>query len=150
MDTTSKSQLIVCPACGVTNRVAAESRKQGRAPVCGRCKTPLTLTTKPVVVTDASFANLVERAPLPVLVDFWAAWCGPCRAIAPVIEELAKELSGRVRVAKLDVDANPQSAARFQVRSIPTLLIFQSGREVDRLVGVVPKADILRRLAPLR
>ena len=83
---------------------------------------------------------------MPVLVDAWAPWCAPCRTIAPVIDELARETAGRVRMAKLNVDENPATASRFGVRSIPTLLVFDGGREVDRLVGVQPKAEILRRL----
>jgi thioredoxin len=105
--------------------------------------------TKPIVVTDESFSADVERSPLPVLVDAWAAWCGPCRMIAPVIDELAAEMAGRVRVAKLNVDENPATAARFDLRSIPTLLVFKGGREVDRIVGVQPKSEISRRLEPL-
>jgi thioredoxin 2 len=100
----------------------------------------------PVTVTDASFAALVEQSPVPVLLDLWAPWCGPCRMIAPVIEELAREMAGRVRFAKLNVDENPSTAVRFQARSIPTLLILEAGREVDRIVGVQPKGEIVRRL----
>jgi thioredoxin len=88
----------------------------------------------------------VERSPLPVLLDLWAPWCGPCRMIAPVLEQLATEMTGQVRVAKLNVDENPQTAARFQVQSIPTLLVLQNGREVDRVVGVQTKAELMRRL----
>jgi len=101
---------------------------------------------KPQPVTDASFGQDVERSPLPVLVDAWAPWCGPCHMIAPVIEQLATELAGRVRVVKLNVDDNPRTAARFNLRSIPTLLVLKDGREVDRLVGVQPKQEIARRL----
>jgi thioredoxin len=103
-----------------------------------------------VIVTDANFAATIERAPLPVLLDLWAAWCAPCRMIAPVIEQLAAELAGRVRVAKLNVDENPLTAARFKVQSIPTLLVLQNGQVTDRLVGVQPKAEIIRRLQHLR
>jgi thioredoxin len=106
----------------------------------------LAIETRPLTVTDATFAAEVERSPLPVLVDAWAPWCGPCRMIAPVIDELATELAGRVRVAKLNVDENPAIAARFGLRSIPTLLVLQGGREVDRIVGVQPKSEIARRL----
>ena len=98
-----------------------------------------------MTVTDATFATDVERSPLPVLVDAWAPWCGPCRMIAPVIDELAAELAGRLRVVKLNVDDNPQTASRFNLRSIPTLLVLKDGREVDRLVGVRPKQEIARR-----
>jgi thioredoxin 2 len=139
------TSMIACPACGATNRVPGDKVAQGLAPVCGKCKTPLPVG-RPQPVTDASFAQDVERSPLPVLMDAWAPWCGPCHAIAPVIDQLATELAGRVRVVKLNVDENPRTAARFNLRSIPTLLVLKSGREIDRLVGVQPKQEITRRL----
>jgi thioredoxin 2 len=139
------TSMVVCPACGATNRVPGDKVAQGLAPVCGKCKTPLP-AGRPQPVTDASFAQDVERSPLPVLMDAWAPWCGPCHAIAPVIDQLATELAGRVRVVKLNVDENPRTAARFNLRSIPTLLVLKSGREIDRLVGVQPKQEIARRL----
>ena len=137
--------MIVCSACGATNRVPGDKIAQGLAPVCGKCKTPLP-AGRPQPVTDASFAQDVERSPVPVLVDAWAPWCGPCHMIAPIIDQLAIELAGRVRVVKLNVDDNPRTAARFDLRSIPTLLVLKDGREVDRLVGVQPKQEITRRL----
>ena len=139
--------MIRCPACGATNRIPSEKIVQGLEPVCGRCKTPLPVSARPVTVTDATFATDVERSPLPVLVDAWAPWCGPCRMIAPVIDELAGQMAGRVRFAKVNVDENPATASRFNVRSIPTLLVLKGGREVDRIVGVEPKSEIARRLA---
>jgi thioredoxin 2 len=139
------TSMVACPACGATNRVPGDKVAQGLAPVCGKCKTPLPVG-RPQPVTDASFAQDVERSPLPVLMDAWAPWCGPCHAIAPVIDQLATELAGRVRVVKLNVDENPRTAARFNLRSIPTLLVLKSGREIDRLVGVQPKQEITRRL----
>jgi thioredoxin 2 len=142
----ANAELIRCPSCGATNRVPAEKLAQGLQAVCGRCKTPLRAGNMPVTVTDATFADEVERAPVPVLLDLWAPWCGPCRMIAPVIEELAREMAGRVRVAKLNVDENPATAARFNVMSIPTLLILKDGREVERIVGAQPKTEIARRL----
>ncbi|HET9531287.1 MAG TPA: thioredoxin TrxC [Blastocatellia bacterium] len=142
----SDTQLISCPACGATNRVPREKIEQKLLPVCGRCKTPLPIQNKPVTVTDATFAAEVERSPLPVLLDAWAPWCGPCRIVAPVVDQLAAEMAGRVRVAKLNVDENPSTAARFNIRSIPTLLIFKEGRELDRIIGAQPKSEIARRL----
>jgi thioredoxin 2 len=145
----SDTQLIRCPSCGATNRVAQAKLEQKLAPVCGRCKTPLPAGThnqKPVIVTDATFSAEVEHSPLPVLLDMWAVWCAPCRVIAPTIEELASDMAGRVRVGKLDIDDNPLTARRFQVRSIPTLLLLKNGREIDRIVGVQPKSEIARRV----
>ena len=144
----SDKQLIPCRACGAMNRVEREKIEQGSNPVCGRCKSPLLPSNdgKPVTVTDATYPSEVERSPLPVLLDMWAPWCGPCRMIAPVLEELASEMAGRIRVAKLNVDENQVTASRFNVRSIPTLLVLKSGKEVDRFVGVMPKVELMRRL----
>jgi len=127
--------------------VPRDKLARGLVPKCGRCKQALSdAAAGPRIVTDATFAADVERSPLPVLVDAWAAWCGPCRTIAPAIEELARELAGRVRVAKLNVDENPATASRFDIRSIPTLLVIVGGREVDRIVGAEPKQAIRGRL----
>ena len=142
--------MIRCGSCGATNRVPPERLQQGLQPVCGRCKAPLSVfdsfTNKPLNVTDATFLAEVERSPWPILLDMWAPWCGPCRMIAQVLEDLAKEMAGQVRVAKLNVDENPVTAARFNVQSIPTLLVLKGGREVDRIIGVQPKSEIARRL----
>jgi thioredoxin 2 len=143
------TEMLRCPACGATNRVSEAKRRDGTRPVCGRCKAPLAGDGAPLTVTDATFAADVERSPLPVLVDAWAPWCAPCRMIAPVIDQLAREMSGRLRVAKLNVDENPATAQRFGLRSIPTLLVLKDGREVDRIVGAQPKDEIVRRLQRL-
>jgi thioredoxin 1 len=100
-------------------------------------------------ITDANFEEEVAKSPLPVLIDFWAVWCGPCRLIAPVVEELAGEYRGKVKIGKLDVDNNPAVAMKFGIRSIPTLLVFKNGEVVDRIVGAVPKQAIVDKLVPL-
>jgi thioredoxin 2 len=142
-------RLVKCPSCGTTNRLPPT--QPGRATVCGKCKTPLDVSTattdgRPLAVTDATFAEQVEQSKIPVLLDLWAEWCGPCHMLAPTVDQLSAELAGKVKVAKLNIDQNPNTANRFGVRSIPTLLILKSGREVDRLVGVQPKQEILRRI----
>ncbi|HEV7472699.1 MAG TPA: thioredoxin [Pyrinomonadaceae bacterium] len=142
----SENQIISCPFCGAKNRVDLGKVEQGTEPVCGRCKKPLPAAVHPINVTDVTYGNEVEHSPVPVLLDLWAPWCGPCRMLAPVLEELAFEFSGRVRIAKLNIDENPVTAGRFNVRSIPTMLILLSGREVDRLVGLLPKDEIKQRL----
>jgi thioredoxin 2 len=145
MNNSAASQVVKCPSCGANNRVSTgETTKQ---PVCGRCKSPLpAITSKPVTITDANFQEVVGNSSLPVLLDLWAAWCGPCRIIAPTIERLAEELAGKVLVGKLNVDENKSTAAGFSVQGIPTLLILQNGREVDRIVGVASKEAIVQRL----
>jgi thioredoxin 2 len=136
-----------CPACGTLNWIP-EARVAERAR-CGKCKAQLPAVSGPVVVTDATFSDQVLGARMPVVLDCWAAWCGPCRLLAPTIDALARDYAGRARVAKLDVDANPRVAGQFEVRSIPTLLIFSDGQLVDRLVGVQPRQAIEARLRPL-
>lgn len=139
--------IVRCSNCGANNRVRPDAAIE-KQPVCGKCGTVLPApSTEPAIVTDANFAELVEASPLPVLLDLWAAWCGPCRMIAPTIEALARELAGKALIGKLDVDANQRTAARFGVQNIPTILILKGGREIDRLVGVQSREAILRRLS---
>src|SRR2546425_12387306 len=104
--------------------------------------------SKPIPVSDQTFEQEVLRADKPVLVDFWAAWCGPCRMVAPVLEQIATERPDQVKIAKLDVDANPISAGRYGVRAIPTLILFKNGQEAERLVGDMPKERLLQQLTP--
>jgi thioredoxin 2 len=138
--------LIRCSDCGAINRVPSENVQQGLEPVCGRCKKRLSPAKKLVEITDATFPVEIESSPLPVLLDLWAPWCGPCRFLTPIVEDLASELAGRVRVAKLNVDQNPVTAARFNIQSIPSLLVLKGGREAGRIVGLQPKSEILRQL----
>jgi thioredoxin 2 len=142
----TEPRLVRCPSCGATNRLPRHPGRPGAKVVCGRCKQPLAVATHPLVVTDRTFAAEVEGSDLPVLFDLWAPWCGPCHLIAPTIEQLAGELAGRVKVAKINIDDNPATTARYRVQGIPTLLILRGGREVDRLVGVQSKEQILARI----
>lgn len=102
---------------------------------------------KPMEVTDATFETEVLQAKEPVLVDFWAVWCGPCRAVAPIVDELAKEYNGKLKVVKVDVDANVETASRYNILSIPTLLIFKGGKPVEQLVGAAPKKMFVDKLS---
>ena len=144
-------QLVVCSKCGAKNRVE-ESRLATSEAQCGRCGEKLAAAgvgqeMKPLVVTDQTFEHeVMQTKGQPVLVDCWAPWCGPCRMISPVLDQLAEESQGRYRIAKLNVDENPQTASRFGIASIPTLLIFKNGQLVDRIIGVQPKQAIAERL----
>jgi len=140
-----------CPNCGTKNRVN-EFLASAHKPICGKCGASLNAhggESKPQTITDTSFAADVLEASsaMPVLVDAWAEWCGPCRLLAPVLDQLAAESQGRYKIAKLNVDDNPRTAAQFNIRSIPTLLIFKNGGLVDQIVGVQPKQSIAARLA---
>jgi thioredoxin 2 len=132
-----------CPFCGKLNRLAATPTN--KAPSCGNCKKPL-FPPEPVKGTDANWAQDVDRSPIPVLVDFWAPWCGPCRAVAPVMDKIAAERAGRLKVLKLNVDENPQTAAKFQVQAIPTMILFKDGKVLDQIRGAVPKPALDKRL----
>jgi thioredoxin 2 len=111
-------------------------------PVCGKCKNPL-LDGQPVDLGDANFDAVTAKTELPVVVDFWAGWCGPCQMMAPHFSEAAERMKGRALFVKVDSDANPKTAARFGVRSIPTMLLMQGGREVKRQVGAIQAAQIV-------
>ena len=148
--------IVRCPRCGAKNRVNEQAVAQGRQPVCGQCGAQLSAGAatqadtagRPIVVTDETFAREVLQAgAVPGLVDCWAAWCGPCRVVAPILDELAAEARGRYRIAKLDVDKNKRIPAQFSIQGIPTLLIFKHGQLVDRLVGAHPKQTIAATLA---
>src|SRR4051794_13958407 len=145
--------IVTCFQCGAKNRVD-ESRVAGAQPVCGRCGAKLSVASmsggKPVEVTDASLPQFLASAgDRPALVDCWAPWCGPCRMIGPTVEQLAAESAGKYVVGKLNVDQNPATAQRFNINSIPALLLFKNGKMAGQLVGVQPRQVIAKRLAEL-
>jgi thioredoxin 2 len=134
--------IIACPTCGTRNRLRAIAHG---TPRCPKCKSPLPW----IVDADADTFAAETTASVPIVVDFWAAWCGPCRMISPVLEELARRHAGRLKIVKVDVDANPALGAQFGAQSIPLLVVFRDKREVDRIVGAMPRAALEQRLAPV-
>lgn len=134
-----------CPHCGAINRVSQARFNDG--PKCGKCKKPL-FTGDPVALTEANFRTLVERSELPVVVDFWAAWCGPCKMMEPIFADAARELEPRMRFAKLDTETQQALAGRFGIRSIPTLIVFRNGQEVARQPGVMQGPQLRQWLQP--
>ena len=138
--------ILDCPQCGTQNRVPVA--RITTAARCGHCKTALSPPDHPLAVhSEADFDELIRDATVPVLVDFWAAWCGPCRAVAPELEKLAREKAQAAVVAKVDTDALPTLAARYAIRSIPTIVLFRDGREAKRLSGAMSAAQIASGLA---
>lgn len=130
------SALIKCPQCGTTNRIPAAAAGHPR---CGKCRRDLPWI---VEAGDADFAAVAEQSPVPALVDFWAAWCGPCRMVSPVLDKLARERAGRVKLVKVDVDKSPGLSRRFDVQAIPTLLVITDGTVVARQAGAPPAAAL--------
>jgi thioredoxin 2 len=142
--------VVLCTQCGTKNRIPL-ARMHDR-PVCGRCRAPLPTESSlshPVEVTDLSFRQEVLSFTGAVLVDCWAPWCGPCRMVAPIMDQLASQYAGRVKIAKLNTDDNPTIASQYGIQSIPTLLFFKNGRQVNKLVGALPKSEIERHLGSL-
>jgi thioredoxin 2 len=137
-----EESVVSCAQCGANNRIGTSP--QGQVPVCGKCKSPLPWI---VAGTDISFRKELETA-TPVLVDFWAEWCAPCRMTAPVLEDVAQDKAGQIKVVKIDVDLNPAVSGQFNIRSIPTLILFKDGNPVETIVGAMSKAALLERLGP--
>jgi thioredoxin 2 len=135
--------VVICPQCGTNNRIKVPTSDQ--FPICGKCKSSL-----PWIVngTDISFRKELETS-TPVLVDFWADWCAPCRMTAPALENLAREKAGQIKVVKINVDQNPTTAERFNIQSIPTLILFKNGQAVETVVGAMSKSALLERFGPL-
>lgn len=140
MNTTAAPLHLPCPHCAATNRLPAT--RIDEAPNCGRCGQPL-LVGQPIELDDSSFDAVVAATTLPVVVDFWAAWCGPCQAMAPAFAQAGKQLAGRALLVKVNSDDSPMLASRFAVRSIPTLVKLQAGHEVKRQSGALPASAIV-------
>ena len=143
------SSIIVCPNCGAKNRIPTD--KVHLTPKCGRCATRLPAGGNGAVIelSDQNFQQIVGTAELPVLVDFYSPTCGPCHALAPVIEQLAGQYAGRAVICKLDTSLHQMTAGRFQIRGVPTLIFFKNGQPVDQVVGAVPSQELQARLNSL-
>jgi thioredoxin 2 len=144
---TLDEMIIRCLRCGTKNRMP--ENRLNEQPHCGKCGAVLVVTSdqgRPLEVTDGTFQSEVIINPGSVLVDCWAPWCGPCRMIAPILDELASKYAGGIRIAKLNVDENPLTATLYDIRSIPTMLLFKDGKLIDRLVGALPKEQIEQHL----
>ncbi len=143
---TDGNLVVRCRQCGTKNRLALSRMDEG--PKCGKCGSllPDTRLDGPVDITDTSFESEVIQSPVPVLVDCWAPWCGPCKTMGPVLDTLASEYRGRVKIAKLNVDENQGTASRFNIMSIPTMLFVKDGKVLDTATGALPKHEISGRM----
>ena len=142
--------IVTCTKCGVKNRIS--KTRLGERPICGKCKEPLTVSgveSSPVDVEDQTFNHEVLSHHGPVLVDCWAPWCGPCRMVAPILDQLASEYAGRLKIVRLNTDENPVTASQYGIRSIPTMLLFKNGQLTGQIVGAQPKQEIEKQIQPI-
>jgi thioredoxin 2 len=142
------SFIVICSKCGASNRIPKS--RAGRKAFCGKCHAPIGTVgpqTHPVSASDANFSNEVLNSPDTVLVDFWAPWCGPCRTVSPILDNLAMKYAGRLKVVKVNVDENPVTASRYGIRSIPNLVLFKKGNVIKTIIGAQPQEELERHLA---
>jgi len=140
----NREVILRCDSCGTKNRVRLD--KISSLPRCGRCRKQIRISDRAIDIGEGELMREVLSETIPTAVDFWAPWCGPCRMMGPILNDIAKQYAGRIKVVKINSDENPNLSMRYGIQGIPTLLLFRDGREVDRLVGAAPKAQILRFL----
>jgi thioredoxin 2 len=144
-----ESIVVLCPHCNAKNRIPFQ--RMNNKGFCGKCHGSLIISSamhssKPIDVSDMNFQQEVFDETGPVLVDFWAPWCGPCRSVAPILDQLAGEYSEKIKITKLNVDDNPRIASHFNIRSVPSMLLFKNGKLVDSIVGALPKTEIIKHI----